>query len=81
MTTDTIMTLNPIWKKDVKVSGYPLLSAIPATTMLALAPMSDPLPPRHAPKQRAQAKGLMSRPRSSFEASWTMMGTMVAVYL
>ena len=37
---------------------YPLLLATPAVTILADAPSKVPLPPRHAPRLRAQAKVL-----------------------
>ena len=64
--------------KLVKLMWWPILFAMPATTIFADAPTSDPLPPRQAPKHRAKASGLISRPSPAFESCW-MTGTIVAV--
>jgi len=59
MNVDRIIIGNPTFKKSVKVKLYPCCCAIPATTTFAEAPINVPLPPRHAPKARAQTKGKM----------------------
>mmetsp|Transcript_27974 Transcript_27974/g.54630 ORF Transcript_27974/g.54630 Transcript_27974/m.54630 type:complete len:208 (+) Transcript_27974:664-1287(+) len=56
----------------------PSTSALDAMTMLAEAPMRVPLPPKHAPKASAQARGSIEMP-GTCSTSWSMMGTMVAV--
>mmetsp|Transcript_159 Transcript_159/g.417 ORF Transcript_159/g.417 Transcript_159/m.417 type:complete len:211 (+) Transcript_159:289-921(+) len=58
--------------------GLPSTSALDAMTMLALAPISVPLPPKHAPNASAHASGSMLSP-STCSTIWTMTGTMVAV--
>mmetsp|Transcript_8160 Transcript_8160/g.19006 ORF Transcript_8160/g.19006 Transcript_8160/m.19006 type:complete len:220 (-) Transcript_8160:1886-2545(-) len=68
----------PILMKEMKVTGKPSTSALDAMTMLAEAPMRVPLPPKHAPKARAQARGSMEMP-ATCSTICCMMGTMVAV--
>lgn len=47
--------------------------------MFADAPTSDPLPPKHAPKARAHARGSRDNPKPASESCFTT-GTIVAVY-
>ena len=62
----------------MKEIGYPASSDKPAVTTFAEAPMSVPLPPRQAPKARAQISGPRSRLRSTERES--TIGIIVAVY-
>mmetsp|Transcript_8380 Transcript_8380/g.17974 ORF Transcript_8380/g.17974 Transcript_8380/m.17974 type:complete len:206 (+) Transcript_8380:75-692(+) len=77
-TIEMIMAGIPTLKKYTKVMWCPSAAALPAITMLALAPMRVPLPPKQAPKARAHASGSIAMPGTS-AASCLRMGTMVAV--
>ena len=80
--TTTIVTNiigNPTLKKRLNEIGYPASSAIPAVTTFAEAPMIVPLPPRHAPKESAQARGANAKPNSGSDAIPITTGTIVAV--
>mmetsp|Transcript_30343 Transcript_30343/g.76324 ORF Transcript_30343/g.76324 Transcript_30343/m.76324 type:complete len:225 (+) Transcript_30343:265-939(+) len=72
------MVGKPILKKEINVTGKPSTSALDAMTMLADAPIRVPLPPKQAPKARAQARGRMDTPSTSRTSCWRT-GTMVAV--
>ena len=53
-------------------------ATLEAMTMLAEAPIKVPLPPKQAPKARAQARGRIETP-STFSTICNITGTMVAV--
>jgi hypothetical protein len=58
----------------------PLLDAIPAVTMLALAPKSVPFPPGKAPHDNAYAIIFRGSVSGNCLAKMAMTGIMVAVY-
>mmetsp|Transcript_25290 Transcript_25290/g.60898 ORF Transcript_25290/g.60898 Transcript_25290/m.60898 type:complete len:231 (-) Transcript_25290:1716-2408(-) len=78
MNTVRSITGKPTLKKSTKEMWEPSTSALDAMTMLAEAPMRVPLPPKHAPKARAQARGRMETPSTSATSCWRT-GTIVAV--
>mmetsp|Transcript_20135 Transcript_20135/g.55820 ORF Transcript_20135/g.55820 Transcript_20135/m.55820 type:complete len:210 (-) Transcript_20135:865-1494(-) len=78
MATERVMAGNPTFMKSRKEMWWPSDSALPAMTMLALAPMRVPLPPKQAPKASAQASGSIEMPSTECTIC-SMMGTMVAV--
>lgn len=55
---DKIIKGKAIFIKPLKVITTPFFSESPATMTLAEAPISVPLPPRQAPKDKAHQKGL-----------------------
>ena len=62
--------------KPTKVIGWLWWFAMACVTMLADAPIKDPLPPRHAPKHRAHANVGKGSPRPlSASAIWRSTGT------
>mmetsp|Transcript_50142 Transcript_50142/g.122371 ORF Transcript_50142/g.122371 Transcript_50142/m.122371 type:complete len:201 (-) Transcript_50142:871-1473(-) len=72
------ITGKPTFRKALKVTTCPSTSALEAITMLALAPMSVPLPPKHAPKTSAHARGSIESP-STCSTICIITGTIVAV--
>ena len=70
---------NAVFIKDTKPIWTPFFSAMPATMTFAEAPISVPLPPKHAPKDNAHQSGSSSvgeiPPRLPI---WCIRGIMVA---
>ena len=62
MHSEIHITGQPILKKELKVIGKPASAEMPAMTMLALLPMSVPMPPKSAPKARDHASASMEIP-------------------
>ena len=79
MATVTTMTTIPGYRKFKKEISKPLFVAIPAVTILAEAPSKVPLPPRQAPKLKAQAN-VVNGTAGSFSAKISITGIIVAVY-
>ena len=59
---DKIIIGKPILKYWPKVIGCPLFLLIPDKTTFAEAPIKVPLPPRHAPRDKAHQIGVTSIP-------------------
>ncbi len=57
MTIETSINGNAIFIKPIKLMGYPSRDAMPETITLAEAPIMVPLPPRHAPRDKAHHRG------------------------
>ena len=74
---DIIIMGKAILVKPANVTGRPAFSAMLATTMLADAPISVPLPPRQAPRERDHHSGLRSVTPPSLPGSW-ISGIIVA---
>ena len=72
------MTGQPILKNMLKLIGKPASAAMPAVTMFALDPIKVPIPPKSAPKQRAQARPSMLMP-GTFSTRRMMTGIIVVV--
>ena len=49
---DSSMNGKPYFKNFIKLMGSCSFADIPAAIKLALAPINEPLPPRHAPSER-----------------------------
>lgn len=71
--------MNYYLKYSTKVNLYPCCSATPAHTTFAEAPISVPLPPRHAPNANAQTKGCNGKFNVLFSANEIAILTIIVV--
>src|SRR5206468_11888552 len=69
---------NATFRYSTKRNVVPARSASPATTRLADAPISVPLPPRHAPSDRAHHSGTSAASPPNVGAIALISGIIVA---
>ena len=78
MSIVTIITGSPAFIKLINVIECPAFSAKPDVTTFAEAPISVPLPPKHAPSAKAHHKIFASTPGITCER-YATIGSIVAV--